>query len=146
MTTPLQFLRLFTMVSRSSCGPIAWWILARTSSLVTWSLNKMRSILRMHLISMTCILLCSSAVKIHDSQAFRKMGWKGRAWLVSRNWEKCSCRSKLASAHFYPNLSIIQSGLQTHRMLYKVTFFVLVEAYGLSNPKMAYLCTRYEQY
>ena len=30
-------LRLFTMV-RSSCGPIACWILARTSSFVTWSL------------------------------------------------------------------------------------------------------------
>ena len=31
-------LRLFTMVRRSSCGPIACWILALTSSLVTWSL------------------------------------------------------------------------------------------------------------
>ena len=28
-------LRLFTMVRRSSCGPIACWILARTSSLLT---------------------------------------------------------------------------------------------------------------
>ena len=39
-------LRLFTMVRRTSCGPIAYWILARTSSLVTWSLYDMRSILR----------------------------------------------------------------------------------------------------
>ena len=39
-------LRLFTIVRRSSCGPIACWILARTSSLVTWSFYKMRSILR----------------------------------------------------------------------------------------------------
>ena len=31
-------LRLFTMVRRSSCGPIACLILAWTSSLVTWSL------------------------------------------------------------------------------------------------------------
>ena len=31
-------LRLFTIARRSSCGPIACWILARTSSLVTWSL------------------------------------------------------------------------------------------------------------
>ena len=31
-------LRLFTMVRRSSCGTIACWILARTSSLVTWPL------------------------------------------------------------------------------------------------------------
>ena len=38
--------RLFTMVRRSSCGPIARWILARTSSLVTWSLYEMHSILR----------------------------------------------------------------------------------------------------
>ena len=39
-------LRLFTVVRRSSCGPTACWILARTSSLVTWSLHEMRSILR----------------------------------------------------------------------------------------------------
>ena len=31
-------LRLFTMVRRASCGPIACWILAWTSSLMTWSL------------------------------------------------------------------------------------------------------------
>ena len=39
-------LRLFTMVGKSSCGPIACWFLARTSSLVTWSLYEMQSILR----------------------------------------------------------------------------------------------------
>ena len=39
-------LRLFTMVRRSSCGPISCWILARTSSLVTWSLYEMCSILQ----------------------------------------------------------------------------------------------------
>ena len=39
-------LRLFTMVRRSSCGPTACWILTRTSSLVTWSLYEMHSILR----------------------------------------------------------------------------------------------------
>ena len=50
--------RLFSMVKRSSCGPIACWILARTSSLVTWSLCEMR-----------IILLWSSAVRVHDSQA-----------------------------------------------------------------------------
>ena len=32
-------LRLFTMVRGSPCDPIASWILARTSSLVTWSLS-----------------------------------------------------------------------------------------------------------
>ena len=36
---------LFTIV-RSSCGPIACWILARTSSMVTWSLYEMCSIMR----------------------------------------------------------------------------------------------------
>ena len=39
-------LRLFTMATGSSCGPITCWILARTSSLVTWSLYEMCSILR----------------------------------------------------------------------------------------------------
>ena len=39
-------LRLFTIVRRSSCDPTACWILARTSSLVTWSLYEMCSILR----------------------------------------------------------------------------------------------------
>ena len=45
----------------------------QTSSLVTWSLYEMRSILQQHLISMACILLWSSAVRVHDSQAYRKM-------------------------------------------------------------------------
>ena len=39
-------LRFFTMVRMSSCGPFACWILARTSSLVTWSLYEMCSILQ----------------------------------------------------------------------------------------------------
>ena len=33
------------MVRRSLCGPIAYWILAQTSALVTWSLYEMRSTL-----------------------------------------------------------------------------------------------------
>ena len=37
---------VFTIVRRSSCGPFACWILARTSSLVTWSLYEMCSIWR----------------------------------------------------------------------------------------------------
>ena len=36
----------FTMVRRSSCGPIACWILAHTSSLVTLSLCEICSILQ----------------------------------------------------------------------------------------------------
>ena len=39
-------LHLFTIVRRSSCGPIACWILARSSSLVTWSLYETCSIWR----------------------------------------------------------------------------------------------------
>ena len=39
-------LRLFTIVRWSSCGPVACRILARTYSLVTWSLYEMCSILR----------------------------------------------------------------------------------------------------
>ena len=48
--------------------------MARTFSLVTRSLYETRGILRQHLISMACILLCSSAVRVHDSQAYRKIG------------------------------------------------------------------------
>ena len=71
-TCPYYFsLPLFTMVGRSLCGPIACWILAQTFSLVTWSLYEMHSILRLHLISMARILLWSSAVKVHNSHAYR---------------------------------------------------------------------------
>ena len=78
-------LRFCTTIRRSSCGPIACQILARTSSLVTWSLYEMRSILRPHLISMACILLRSSAVRVHDSQAYRKMDVTRESSVVSWN-------------------------------------------------------------
>ena len=39
-------LRLFPVVRRFSCGQIACWTLAWTSSLVTWSVHEMRNILR----------------------------------------------------------------------------------------------------
>ena len=46
-TCPYQCgLRLFTMVRRLSCGPIACWILAQTSSSETWSLYETCSILQ----------------------------------------------------------------------------------------------------
>ena len=38
-----------------------------------WSFYRMRSILQKHLISMACFLLCNSAVRVHDSQVYRKM-------------------------------------------------------------------------
>ena len=66
-------MHLFTMVRRSLCGPIASWILAQTSSFVTWSLYEMHIILQKHLISMVCILLFSSAVGAHNSQTYRNM-------------------------------------------------------------------------
>ena len=46
MCIPLQFASLYNIVRRSLCGPIAYWILAQTSSLVTWSFYEMRSILQ----------------------------------------------------------------------------------------------------
>ena len=48
--------------------------LAQTSSLVTWSLYEIPSILREHLVCKACILLWSSAVRVHESQAYRKIG------------------------------------------------------------------------
>ena len=57
-TCPYHFsLHLFMMVRRSSCGLIACWTFALTSSLATWSLYEMHSNLQLHLISMACILL-----------------------------------------------------------------------------------------
>ena len=61
------------MVRRSSCGSIACWIFAQCSSLIKWSLYEIHSILQYHLISMACIPLWSSDVRVHDSQAYRKM-------------------------------------------------------------------------
>ena len=73
-TCPYHFSRgRFTMVRRSWCGPIAYWILAQISSLITWSVCGMHSILRWLFISMACIPLCSSAMRVLYSQAHRKM-------------------------------------------------------------------------
>ena len=49
-------LHLFTMIKRSSCGPIVCWILAWTSSLVTWSL--LRCIVSCGSISFPCLYSC----------------------------------------------------------------------------------------
>ena len=45
----------------------------RISSLVTWSVYEIQRILRKHLISTAAIFLCSYAVMVHDSHAYRKM-------------------------------------------------------------------------
>ena len=71
---PYHFSVLFTMVRRSLCDPIACWILEQTSSLATLSLYEVHSIVQYHLISMAHILLCSCAVRVHDSQTYKKMG------------------------------------------------------------------------
>ena len=63
--------RFLTRVRSSSYSPMAAWIFLRTSSLVTWSLYEMFNSLRYHLISKACILFSNSAVKVHDSQAYR---------------------------------------------------------------------------
>ena len=42
----------------------------------TWSLYEIHDILRKHFISMAHVL-CSSAMRVHDSQAYRKMAVTG---------------------------------------------------------------------
>ena len=108
-TCPHHFsLLLFTMVRRFSCGPVACWILTRTLSLVAWSLYEVRSI-----ISMATILLCSSVVRVHDSQAHKKMcvgkerigrilELRGFSPVVpnwSQPWQRC-CRQCCPWEHF----------------------------------------------
>ena len=50
---------------------MAAWIFLRALSLVIWSFNEMFSNLRKHLISKTCAIFSSPAVKVHDSHANR---------------------------------------------------------------------------
>ena len=84
---PYHFsLRLFTTVRRSSYGPMAFPILAFTSSLVTWSLYEIPRSLQKHLISNTCILLSMSAVMVHDSHAYKIWTWPGNASVWSWSW------------------------------------------------------------
>ena len=66
-------LRLFTVVKRSSYGPMVFPILTFTSSLVMWSLYEIPRSLRKHLISNACILLSMSAVMVHVSYAYKNM-------------------------------------------------------------------------
>ena len=49
-------LRLFSMIRRSLCGPIACWILPQISSLLTWSLYESRT------------LLLSSSVRVNGNR------------------------------------------------------------------------------
>ena len=65
--------RFLTRVRSSSYSPMATWIFLRTSSLVAWSLYEMFNSPRSHLISKACFLFSNSAVKVHDSQAYRNL-------------------------------------------------------------------------
>ena len=65
--------RFLTRARSSSYSPMLAWIFLRTSSLVTWSLYEMFNSLRWHLISKACVLFSYSAVKVHDSQAYRNL-------------------------------------------------------------------------
>ena len=65
--------RFLTRVRSSSYSPKPAWIFLRTSSLVTQSLYEMFNSLRWHLISKACVLFSYSAVKVHDSQAYRNL-------------------------------------------------------------------------
>ena len=65
--------RFLTRVRSLSYSPMAVWIFLRTSSLVTWSLYEMFNSIRYHLISKACVLFSISAVRVHDSQAYRHM-------------------------------------------------------------------------
>ena len=55
---------------------------------------------------MACILLWSSAVRVRDSQAHRRRMWQGSASVVSWNWEKYPCHSKLVSTLSMQPLSV----------------------------------------
>ena len=78
MSIPLQFTSL-----SDSQEVTVWsdclWILSQTCSLVTWSLHGMRSILQQHLTSMARNRLCSSAVRVHDSQSIEEDECDNRA-------------------------------------------------------------------
>ena len=63
---------VFSLV-RSSCGLMAFPILAFTSSLVMWSLYEIPRSLRKYLISSAWIRLSMSAVMVHISHAYQNM-------------------------------------------------------------------------
>ena len=85
---------LFTMVRRSSCGPIACWILSRTFSLVTGLC--MRCVVSCGTTSFPWLvfffraLLWGSIIHKHTGRRI----WQGSASMVSWNWEKYSWKQK----------------------------------------------------
>ena len=111
-TCPYHFtFRLFTTVRRSSCGPIACWILARTSSLVTWSFLWYASYLAIaaHFHGLYSSLeLCCEGPWFTSIQ--KKWMWQASASDVPWNWEKYSCHSKLVSTLSMLLLSVLSWG------------------------------------
>ena len=63
---------VFTKVRSPSYSPMAAWIFLQASSLETRSLYEMFTSLWQHFISKACVLFSNSAVKGHDSQAYKK--------------------------------------------------------------------------
>ena len=65
--------RFSTKVRSLSYFLVTAWIFLQASSKVIWSLHEMFNNSRLHLISKTCVLFSNSAVKVHDSQAYRNI-------------------------------------------------------------------------
>ena len=123
------------MVRGSSCGPIACWILARTCSLVTWSLYEMRSILRQHLTSMVCILW-SSAVRVHDSKACRKMD-------VTRNNTAVKTKVGFQHSEVYNVLPFDCSRqLSSQSTVRRYMIYILTSLFGTHQSLTQLLCFR----
>ena len=104
-------LYLFTMVGRSSCGPTACWILARTSSWVTWSF--LRCVVSCGSISLPWFVFFFGALlwgfMIHKHTG--RWMWQGSTLVVYWNWERYSCHSKLVST-----LSMLLLSVQSWRV------------------------------
>ena len=84
--------RHFTMVRRSSCTPVAFWILLRTSSFVIWSLWEMFRSLRKHSISMAWILLSCIPDKVfRDVHPFWRSSYTRRCKTTSCMASGCRC-------------------------------------------------------
>ena len=86
-------LHLFTIVRKSSCGPIACWNLAWTSSSVTWSLYEMCIALQQHFISILVFflgtLLWGTMIHKHTGQSY--LGVEKNT-PVNPNWfQPCQC-------------------------------------------------------
>ena len=123
-------LRLFTIVRRSSCGPIAYWILAQTSSLVK------------HGLCMKCVGSCGSTsfpwlvfffgALLWESMIHKHTGrwmWQASSSVVSWSWKKYSCHSKLVSALSLLLLSVLSwsiSGLEPSSVITEPRYLKLV--------------------